>query len=391
MITCIYCFKEFDAPGKACKNSNCEADLVTVSRCREISGLSDLHVPNLFINITGSDGVSFEACPRCKNRTAYVYVCPNCRSVVREEFANSEVFTVALAGSRNAGKTVYMVSLINSLRSMCHRKGVSITGLYGTDNHFSENYEKVMYENEQVLMATPKDRQRDLIYRVGEPSRGPIIIIRDVAGETLQEVSGGMGSNPSLDYVNNANLVAFMFDPYTVNQLMDILNGVVEADNVQSMQGEVLLNILLNSVINMQSSQARLALIFSKFDVIQALRDFGGTSALAWLLANPGISFLLDDSRLPNYQWDYEDALILDADVRSLFSQPQFGAQALMHNIEAAYHSAGRPQDLCTFAVSSLGNAPSGDSLSTRGISPFRCLDPLQWGFYRKYGCPLIA
>jgi hypothetical protein len=41
--------------------------------------------------------------------------------------------------------------------------------------------------------------------------------------------------------------------------------------------------------------------------------------------------------------------------------------------------SGGEPLTHRYFAVSALGQAPAGKRLNSRGIAPFRCVDPLRW------------
>lgn len=389
MAFCEFCFSKYQEPEQACGNIDCSTDPNTESNCRAIADRSDMHVPEFTELAQAQDGSYVIYCPNCKNTSRFVEVCPNCRSLDNPELDidGAEVFTVALTGSRNAGKTVYMVSLITTLRRMLESRRYTMRGIGTTDADFKENYYDVLYEGRKVLEATRNERQKALYFSIQGNKRKILLVIQDIAGESLQNVGTTRNANQRLFFLTKADLIIFMYDPYTVSGLMNALNGIVSSDNVQSMAGDSLLGALINS--DLLGSQSKLALVISKFDVILSLGELGPSNPLSKVVSNPGLSYMVDDSPLPDYRWDYEEAMILDADIRSLMSQREFGAANLLNSAEQAF--AERPLDLCTFAVSQLGSAPSGAAVSSAGIAPFRCIDPLQWGYARTHdGQPML-
>ena len=80
--------------------------------------------------------------------------------------------------------------------------------------------------------------------------------------------------------------------------------------------------------------------------------------------------------------WFQQDHQFLDQEIRSLFELIHESTVTLL--AEQAVHG-GRIRGVGHFAVSAVGETPPHDEqLTTRGISPFRVLDPLLWGLYRR-------
>ena len=76
------------------------------------------------------------------------------------------------------------------------------------------------------------------------------------------------------------------------------------------------------------------------------------------------------------------DSAFLDAEVRSIFGY--MGEDAVTLLADQAVGD-GKIASMRHFAVSSLGETPQHrERLTERGISPFRVLDPILWGFSRS-------
>jgi hypothetical protein len=196
--------------------------------------------------------------------------------------------------------------------------------------------------------------------------RRQYIAIRDVAGEDMEAPPADAGA---LSFLQFADSVLFMFDPLAVPAVRDKLKDLVPAQSVGGRPQDVLANLtrLLGT------ASPRIAVVLSKFDALQALVD---VEDVTWrtIMSNAGAAFLRDASEIePRY--DENDGELLSEEVRSLLIQ--LGAQDIVLALQNP--SSGRRLDYRFFAVSVLGAAPEGERLNQRGITPFRCLDPLKW------------
>ncbi|NLI03859.1 MAG: hypothetical protein GX483_01035 [Actinomycetaceae bacterium] len=307
------------------------------------------------------------------------------KDIIPEFRSQPPILTIALTGARNSGKTVYMVSLVQTLRNMATASSYAFTGMYDTDAHFNSAYYKRIYQDNEAIPATPIEYQKPLFYRIQKQNSAPIyIVIRDIAGEVLQKNDS---NDPALHYIPASDLTLFLFDPYTIPSLMNELAGLIPERQGGGIGGEVVLNALLNNLIMpYKGRRTNLALVFSKFDVVQILGETN-TSSLPEIMGNKGLSFLVDDTSTRPARWNIEEALILDQDVRSLLVKTE-GDEVLLA-AEVAFHDT--PHKLATFAVSALGNPPGQHYLSEHGVAPFRCADPVMWAFYRKFGRALFS
>ncbi len=199
------------------------------------------------------------------------------------------------------------------------------------------------------------------------------LVIRDVAGENLE--------NPEdveprkLSFFENADAVFFLYDPLKVPQIRYKLRGLLSEGTLGEDPGVVLANTL--SLVG--RGTPKLAVIMSKFDILQTLRKIEGGGEWATIMRNPGGAIFRDFG--PGGPPNGADGTPNDADgeqlheeVRSLLIKLE--ANALVRTVERA---AGQSDRHRFFAVSALGDAPKGKSLTPQGIAPFRCLDPLRW------------
>ena len=130
---------------------------------------------------------------------------------------------------------------------------------------------------------------------------------------------------------------------------------------------------MLNNVLHaVGTAQPKLAVIVSKFDALRALRDVEG-SEWSLIMSNAGAAYLRDPSDTPQY--DESDGQLLHEEVRSLLTRLHGGSiVAAVENPATGMRLAHR-----YFAVSALGAPPSGNRLHSRGIAPFRTVDPVRW------------
>lgn len=160
-----------------------------------------------------------------------------------------------------------------------------------------------------------------------------------------------------------------MFDPLRIKGIRDQLHDLLPAQAFSGGDPRAVLNNVLHAV---GPAQPRLAVIVSKFDALRVLRDVEG-SEWSLIMSNAGAAYLRDPSDA--HQYDETDGQLLHEEVRSLLTRLHGGAiVAAVENPSTGLRLPHR-----YFAVSALGAPPSGNRLHSRGIAPFRCVDPVRW------------
>lgn len=311
-------------------------------------------------------------CYQCGGRG--LEVCPTCHYFLPPSWRLADAFCVALAGARATGKSVYLGVLIKQLSETLAVRGGSLSFPPGPSREiYQTHYEKPLFEARGIMNTTVPTNVADAYQRdplicslgvVGDTQR--YLVFRDAAGEDLE---GLTGLPEHLSYFNRADAVFYLFDPTAVPEVRDLLRDLLPPQVHQV--GDPIR--ALDSVIQLtRDSNARVAMIMSKFDTMQALRHVRSTN---WsrVMSNPGAAFARDPGTHVGYQAD--DAALLHEEVRSLLEL--LGARRFVTAMSSPAH--GRPYRHRFFAVSALGEPAEGERLHKRGIASFRCLDPLRW------------
>lgn len=312
-------------------------------------------------------------CQHCGNPSRPI--CPECHYELPADWRRGNSICIALAGARATGKSVYVGVLVKQLEQMLHQMDMSLS--FATEDSrelYETHYERPLYEARGILRPTAAANvqdsyQRDpLILSLGM-IRGArqFLVIRDVAGEDLEGTVSDVGH---LSYFARADAVFFMFDPSAVPEVRDLLKDLLppQLHEVGNPVG-----VLENLMRLIESSSPPIAMIVSKFDTMQALRDVKGTE-WSTIMSNPGAAFQRDPGMF-RASHDPADAELLHYEARSLLTR--LGAQQFVATMARPHH--GRPYRHRFFAVSALGEAAEGDKINRRGIASFRCLDPVRW------------
>jgi hypothetical protein len=318
--------------------------------------------------------------PQCRggNHLAGQELCPRCHQLLPPRWREYDTITVAMAGSRTTGKSVYVGVLVKQIQAMAARAGGSFLPIdQASANQYKDNYESVLFKARGLIPPSGRLGTDGALHRVplafnlsipGQPKRA--IVLRDVAGEDFEQPQT---DSVLFNFLGSADSLFYLVDPLSVRPIQQMLYGLVDTINTQG--GDPLAT--LNNVLNLVSAASnggqgvKLAVILSKFDALQRLADH---EARPWseIMGNAGAAFSRDPFAT-NGGWDVRDADLLDAEVRGLLEL--LGATPLVNlaNLEFA--------DRRFFAVSALGVAPAPGGLSTkgRGMAPFRILDPLRW------------
>lgn len=298
--------------------------------------------------------------------------CPTCGAGISPSWYDATTTTIAMAGARATGKSIFIAVMIKQLELLAAARGALLQVAPGTQRVLDEFYVGPLYQERGIMPATvsvvTKDAyQRDPLEFTVMPQTGPPhhIVIRDVAGEDLERDEP---DEQALGFFSRADSVFFLFDPLKVPEIADRLRDHLPPHELGGDPRRV-----LGTVLRLLGGRApRLAMILSKFDAMQDLRSIEGGGDWARIMANPGAAMVRDPGPIapPND----DDSLLLHAEVRSLLLE--LDAAMFLSTVERAVGQYGQ---LRYFAVSALGGSPDGNRLNARGIAPFRCLDPLRW------------
>lgn len=334
-------------------------------------------------------------CAQCGG-VCNIHACPTCHRDLPPGWRQADVFTMAVAGARGAGKSVYIAVLIDALLRYAERRARTVVPFTtGTRDIYLDRYYRPLFHENRVLEGTPTldsggAYQRDpLIWRVVDARRGDFfVVIRDAAGEDLERATGGV---PFLSYMDRADLLVFLFDSLRLPSMTQILAGLIPHVD-QGRLGMTADQVLPTVLQQLQSGGTDVALTFSKFDAFHELPK-ADAEPYARVMGNPAARFNRDDTDnrpVGPAQAEaarsafVEDVMFLDQEVRSLFRMIR--EESVTLQVDQAVQS-GRARSALHFAVSAVGETPQhADRLTERGISPFRVLDPLLWGLHRK-GC----
>lgn len=303
-----------------------------------------------------------------------VEICPVCHFALPDDWRGGQTICIAMAGTPATGKSTYLAVLIKQMQLLCESIGVSMEPVTrASAAAYTVNYVRPLYEQRGLIEPTPAlhaqaaHQREPLIFTIGiRDGIRRFLVIRDVAGEDLE--SGDMRA-PRFQYFGNADAVFFMFDPLRVRAIRDQLHDLLPA---QSFSAGDPRGLLTNVLLAIGSGRPKLAIILSKFD---ALRALGEVEESEWsqIMSNAGAAYMRDNSAGPYY--DDGDGELLHEEVRSLLLR--LHAQSMVAAIES--HSTGAHLMHRYFVVSALGQPHTGTRLSARGITPFRCTDPLRW------------
>ncbi|MBF4552854.1 TRAFAC clade GTPase domain-containing protein [Corynebacterium suicordis] len=311
-----------------------------------------------------------------------------------EGWAHSGTITFAMAGARSSGKSLYIAVVVKQLRELVVANGGTFRAANDyTEQTYREKYEEPLFENMGLLPPTPPSANPDahqrepLIFDIGYYARGAegqmqkiFVVFRDVAGEDLKQEGFGQRV-PQLEFFRHAQSIIFLYDPMAVPRIRDLLAGTVSANEVAADNPtDILKNVL--RVLG-EDHRPAIALTLSKFDTMQHLEkvdQLSGVSAIDggvnWqrVMRNKGAAFCREGSAFQDV-YDMDDGSLLHQEVLSMLrslqavemintlNQPMFGRRAYIYKC---------------FAVSALGEPPTSDQVSSSGIAPFRCLDPIR-------------
>jgi GTPase SAR1 family protein len=315
-------------------------------------------------------------CDMC-GRPAYKRLCPVCHNIIPQgiEDEDSEIFVVL--GPKGVGKSHYIAVLINQLRSsFASEFNASMSAATDkTTNKYRDEYYTCLFEEHRKLPATKSaedDRgvREPMIYylRFFDEDRPKVYTLAffDTAGEDL--VTSGKILDLGLNsFIARSSGVVFLVDPLQI----PYINKRIKVDNKPAVgpdPNDVLANI--SSIIRGNNKlklkdriDIPLAVVLTKCDVLMKKSE---NEEEEKVLLGPSSSITIERER---GRYDPENFAQVDAELE------EYMRRVVSREFTQQVKGYSRH---CYFAVSALGNNPTGTSLS-RGVSPMRVEDPFLW------------
>jgi hypothetical protein len=335
---------------------------------------------------TAKEAAEGKLCPECKKANYLKEACPRCHCPFPlADWRQRSVTTVAMAGAKTSGKSVYLAVMVEELKKHVKRFWRNTVlavddadpglGKQKTEERYETYYRQRLYVARGMPEGTKDEDpfQRDpLIYELGTfNGQNSVLVLRDVAGEALEKVP----TDPPPDhwtFLKRADGVLFLYDIENDEHIREYLENNTDFDLLpRSALGREPSHVLNQVLKLIGEERPRFGLILSKFDYVQALPDLPVDDLITKSLRNKGAAF----NREPEISGDPDDFLLLHQELTSLLDL--FDASSLIYAIQN--QRSDTADHFALFAVSSLGEPVIGKQVSSRGITPFRILDPILW------------
>lgn len=395
--TCPHCFRLIDlnAVHWMCTGANCAhrfAQTVKATHNTELEkyvshdGLNEIDLELCMINgkdPTGPDAIitrrhiirnTSKICDVC-GRITYYRACPVCHNDIPpgvEDHGNS---TFIILGPKGAGKSHYMGVLINQLKNSIAKEFEATLNPANdsTSLNYRDKYHETLFNKKRILPPTESlskgDSSRETLvyhFRLFDQKKVYTIVFMDTAGEDLTSIDSMNNLNLS-PYISMAAGIIFLVDPL---QIEGIRNRI-SVKNLPAITGDVT-GILDNiSRIIRTNKQIRsrekvdipIAITLTKCDVLMEPPSSDEEASVAL----PPCSAV----RIPRRRGEFDAEIFEQIDI-------ELEEYCRRHIGEEFVQAVNGFEKHSYFAVSSLGNNPSGMELS-RGITPIRVEDPLLW------------
>ena len=307
-------------------------------------------------------------CTDCQGIALSHRVCPFCHAVIRNKLIDKKNLQLAIIGTRNSGKTVYITMLMDYLQN-------NMGAVYGSpmlpiEAAEGDRIRRIINEMERGKMPgnTTMDEVKPRLYQYGAGDKLSVMTIFDGAGEKFTDETLEAAL---MRYVTYASGLILLFDPTAIpsvrNDLMpahgktgelttatmaEVLAGVqLTYENYNQLHGNVLTKFLGRG----KKLKIPVAVVFSKFDLMFEYFNQGD----AVVKSSPNMNY--------NRRFDEEDSLQVDREIRDWLRR--VGDGGLTSSIDSCF------TNVRYFGVSSLGCSPG----TNVAFAPHRIADPLLW------------
>ncbi|RUT31756.1 hypothetical protein EJP77_10235 [Paenibacillus zeisoli] len=339
-------------------------DIEAILHPRDIHEEHHMYSDNVLIGLSDRYGVVTRRrlCPRCHNELP-----------VTAGKVPSNI--ISIIGASQAGKSVYMTSLIHTLQhETADHFGAACMPLNAEiSRKFRSSYEEPLFERGDLLASTQKEKmQEPFIFQFvfKDESKPPLtLVFFDVAGEGMvdQDYLGLHGQ-----HIKNSAGILFMVDPLQIRSIREkirIKHGDKPGEWVSQYDEprDVVLTLFGDFIAYEDKGKTDIptAVVLTKSDMLHALADEEGE----YIKKNSNIFNNAVHRRTLNLT-EFEN---IDGEVRHLIEKVDRPFKGTMD----VYF-----KDTAYFAVSALGSNPVDQKLQGV-VSPIRVDEPFIWLLYK--------
>jgi|GEM_PF-5872110 len=321
--------------------------------------------------------VESAVCARCRV-VSEIHVCPHCHTSLPPHWWAHEVLGLTVIGARQSGKTSYLRVLSRYLENSLLP---SIQGqLHPVDAQSEEKLAAMRKGLEQgkletsTLASTADDRiLQPTVLDVAQGPNGQIrsLSVFDVAGEDMATADR---VRPYGTAMAGADVLLLLIDPLQLDGVRAWLQGTIPLPDQHPVRAAT---VIQNAAAQIRRTRnipsgpipQRVAVAFSKFDGLQLAAEILD-SKFAHLIG-PGNALWRDPYPLRPDLYLEADGHRMHDEVRALLHR--VGEGSLVAAVESSF------MEVRYMAMSALGHAPKGLTVSEAGPSPHRVGDPLRW------------
>jgi len=298
-------------------------------------------------------------------------LCPFCHNDVPGSAGFAPSTIISIVGDKNVGKSVYLTSLIHTLKSVTsHNFDVFCTPITNEmGRKFKFEYEDPLIENGYLLNASRQDMQQEPFVFTFSFADGTKPEINIAYFEVLDEDRYGyMGIYSAL--VRNSSGVIFLVDPQqfrVIGRKVQILNKMHYDITASREPAEVLSTLVENYIYKQQNGISHIptAVALTKTDLLEALSYEGEYIRQRSNIFAPYVHrghLNLTETDIINYEID-----------------------ELIQRIDPNFRNAlkRRFANLGLFGVSSLGSHPEAIRQRSTSFAPLRVDEPFLWILYK--------
>lgn len=388
-LTCPYCFEKFSVSqiGFRCLNPNpalCPHEddyalakyqrLVTAPKLNRVFIPANMLWSSLKLNFIGK----FGKMPLCQCGERTKKVCSFCHNDLPGEFGEIKPKTIALIGSKEAGKSHYIAVLIHELaRGNVGRKfNVALQALDDrTSERYRDVFEKPVYRTKEVIRGTISARAQlnyPLIYKLSTEKSNRIsfkrfndssLVFFDTAGEDLDKIDV---MSTDVKYLSNSDGIIFLLDPLQMSAVRNLVPSSVNLPGEHTEPEDIIGRAitLIRQSKGMGTSdviKTPVAVTFSKIDAVRKL--FDPSSPIHQASDHDGY-------------FDLSDAEIVSENIKAHLAK--WRGENLNNLLRRNF------QTYNYFGISALGASPQADGRFTFAAAPFRVEDPFLWILHQQ-------
>jgi len=307
------------------------------------------------------------------NNPTSMRLCPHCHNDILPSAGFQPSTIISLVGAGQAGKSVYLTSLIHTLKSATSLNFEMFCSPLTNEmgRKFRVQYEAPLIENGYILEPTQADIPQEpfiFTFTFADGSKPEInIAFFDVAGE-------GMANKAYMDiyaaHIRNSSGVMFLVDPQqfrAVGQRTQMFSNPGYDVNTAIQPLEVLGSLVENYIYRQASGVSHIptAMVLTKTDLLEALAHKGE-------FFHPRSNLFARYFHRGYFNLAQSDAINYEVDAFLQHVDPNF-----------LYALRRRFANIGLFGVSALGAHPDAIYQHTADFAPVRVDEPFLWMLYK--------